>query len=309
MELIYNDVNITNKVKINSAIIVDNCGGKVDSIQCIFSDIEKNWRNWNPQKDDRLILSTDKFSSGVMFIDELHISRGLYRIDAISIPLTAKTKQIRSWESIRFKNLAEDLASEIGLSVETYYITDWMYERIDQINETNMEFLSRICILEGYTLKITNNKAVIYDEITIENSNSILEVSEIDIIGDYSFSSTSSGLYSGCELDYFSFKNELIKYNFTPSVSLSGPLLKVNNIKVSNYAEAERFTRNLLRYHNKYEVNGGFSIGLNSNIGAANTLNIEDLGSFNGKYFIEKVVHNLTNNKSRLEVRKTLEGY
>lgn len=309
MKLIYNDVNITNDIKIVSASIIDTCGGGADSIQCTFSDTEKNWRSWAPEKGDRLILSKDKFSSGVMYADEFHISRGIYRINAISTPLGIKTKKTRSWESINFNKLANDLASEIGLKVETYYTTDWIYKRIDQIDETNMELLNKICILEGYSLKITNGKVVIYDERSLESAASTLDISESDIIGDYTFSNVSSGIYSACSLEYFSFDNELIKYTYNSPVFSDYPILKIKNTKVSDYAEAERFSKNLLRYNNKNEIKGSFFVKLNSEIGAGNIVNIKQMGSFNGKYFVEKVVQGITNGKSKLEIRKVLEGY
>lgn len=309
MKIIYNDINITNDVKINRASITDNCGGRADKIQCIFSDINKNWRNWSPKKGDTLVLVNDKFSSGKMFIDELYISRGIYKINAISTPLNSKIAKSRVWESITFKSLVNDLANEVGLTVETYYINDWIYERIDQMDETNLEFLNRICILEGYNLKITDGKVVIYDERTLESSTEVLKVTEKDILGDYDFKVISSGLYSSSSLEYLTHKNEFIRYSFTPTNPILGPILKLKNIKVSSYAEAERFTKNLLRYNNKYETSGSFAIKANSEIGAGNVIKIEDLGSFNGKYFIDKVIYNTTNNQSNLQVRKVLEGY
>lgn len=308
MELIYNGIDITNKVDIMSASIFDRCGGNADSINLLFSDSQKLWRKWNPLKGDLIIVSHGNFSSGVMYVDETEALKGRYGINALSTPLKAKSNKSYSWENIRFKGIAKQLVEEIGLSLETYDIEDYLYDKLDMIDKTNLGFLNTRCILEGYSLKITNGKAIIYDEKSLEKYNAVKDITEDLIIGDYSLGTVSSGLYSACEIEYFSNNNKLIKYRFSPKNPPIGPILK-SNIRANSQGEAERYAKGILRNVNKNEITGRFNIGLDMNLAAGNTVNLKGFGSFDGKYFINIIRHDLLNGKSYLKVRKVLEEY
>ncbi|HHW03416.1 MAG TPA: hypothetical protein GXX35_11530 [Thermoanaerobacterales bacterium] len=308
MKLIYEGTDITADVNIISAKIKDNASGVADSLEIIFSDTEKLWRQWNPQKGDKIELQADGFSSGLMYVDEPGLSRGKFSIRALSTPLTAKTPRSKSWENVRFKKMAQDMAQGIGLAFETYDIADPLYDRLDQIDKANLEFLNERCILEGYCLKITDGKVVIYDERKLEQESPVLTITPDMLIGDYEFFSISSGLYSSCLILYLSNTDRLIKYQFTPSNAPAGPILRPK-IRASNQGEAERFAKGLLRAANKYETQGRGFIRLNTSIAAGNVVQVSGMGAFDGSYFLESVIHNLTGGKSFLNMRKVLEGY
>lgn len=308
MEVIYNNVDITNDIKINKAVMYDICGGKADSLDIVFSDTEKKWREWAPKKNDTIVILKDGFSSGIMYIDELILSSSKYTIRARSTPLKSKSNKTKSWENIRFKDIAKELTNELGLQLETYGIQDYLYDRLDMLNKTNLQFLNEICILEGYSLKITNGKAIIYNEKELEKAPAVINISEELILGrDYEFSVISNGLYSSCEIDYFTQDDRLINYNYIPPNPPIAPSYKLN-LRANSQSEAERYAKSVLRYFNKKETTGTFSIRLNTNIAAGNTINL-DLNQLSGKYFISSIIQNLTSNRSYLHVRKVLEGY
>lgn len=306
MKLLYNDVDITQHIKIMETVINDNCGGIADSVNLIFSDTEKLWRKWSPQKGDKIEL-LDNLSTGIMHVDEYSINKGIFSLGALSIPQISKVKHTKSWGNIRFKKLAKDLIEPLGFSLETFGVNDWSYESLDQVNQTNLEFLNFICILEGYNLKIYNNKAIIYNEFEIEKSSSPIDIYEEDFIGDYEFFTSNMDIYSSCEISYFN--KELLKYEYKLKNITQGPVLKINDIKVNNFSEAERFSRGLLKNANKKEFVGSFVMRTNENIAAASIININNLGVFSGKYFIESINRNVTSNKSRLNIRKVLEWF
>lgn len=308
MQLIYNDIDITKDVRILGASIKDNSGGIADSISILLSDTEKLWRQWGPQKNDTIILINNSFSSGLMYLDELNLLRGKYKIKGISTPLNSKTAKSRVWDNIRFKKLAQDLTEELGLSIEFYNVQDYTYDKLEQVKKSNLGYLNERCILEGYNLKISNGKAIIYDESTLENIVSG-NLRESDFIGDYDFKSISSKLYSSCEIKYFTASNVLVEYTYTNNKAPLGPVLKIDTIRASNLGEAQRFSKNLLKFHNKEEIKGAFTTRINTNLAAASIVSLDSLGSFSGKYFIDSVNQDLTSDKSYFQVRKLLEGY
>lgn len=306
LNFIYEDIDITDDVQIKKAVSYDNASGKADSIEIEFSDTEELWSQWRPQKSDKILLKELGFSTGKMYIDEIGQKSGTVIVRAISTPPNAKTKNTRSWENIRFKKVAQDLANFSGLKLATYNIKDWLYTRVDQLNETDLECLNRLCIREGYALKITDGKAVIYDERIQEQQEPVLTLYKQDFIGEYNFLSTSNGIKRSCIVRHMN-QGQLIQYEFFNN-SQYGGRLKINEY-VSSQAEAERFSKGYLRSANKYETTLKAAIELNAEIAAGNMIEVLGVGLANGVYFVDQIILNFAKNQSILTLRRPLEGY
>lgn len=303
MRIIYEGVDITDAVEVKKADIIDSAGGVADSIEVWFDDPQGFWSEWKPRKNHVIQLKESGFDSGLMYVDELEQRRGFFIIRALSIPQEAKTDRIKSWENIRFMELATEITSKYGLSLETYGIQNHLYQRVDQYEQADFEFLAWRCMLEGYALKITGGKAIIYSERHIEAQApaKTLYVEQFD--GDYSFRTKSTGIFGACKVSY-----EGISYEFRPAGAL-GPTLQFTDIYVSNQAEAERFAKNLLRAKNKYEHMGYCPIELDPGIAAGTMLQVAGVGLADGKYFCEQAIHKLADGKTVLKLRRPIEGY
>ncbi len=307
LNITYEGVDITQSIEVCKADITDNAGGLADSVELVFSDTEKLWGRWKPKKGDRVVVGESGFSSGLMYVDQLEQLRGVYIIKALSIPQHSKTAKTKSWENVRFLEFSGEIARNYGFELLTYGIQNWSYSRVDQIEQTDFEFLAYRCILEGYILKICNAKVIIYNERYQEAQGSAKDIYPEDIDGDYEFRSVSAGLYSSCLLRSNS-PNGFIQSEYKPDNPPAGPVLK-KNIAVDNQAEADRFTRALLRYENKRENSGKIQIPLDSGLAAGNNIYVHGLALLEGKCFVEKIVHRLVDKKSSLKIRKPLEGY
>lgn len=303
MRIIYEGVDITETVEVKKADIIDNAGGVADSIELWFDDPQGFWSQWHPQKNHKVQLKEGGFDSGIMYVDELEQKRGLFIIRALSIPQEAKTDRIKSWENIRFMELATEIASKYGLSLETYGIQNHLYQRVDQYEQADFEFLAWRCMLEGYALKITGGKAIIYSERYIESQPpaKTLYIEQFD--GDYSFRTKSTGIFGACKVSY-----ESISYEFRAAGTL-GPTLQFTDIYVSSQGEAERFAKNLLRAKNKYEHTGYCAIELDPGIAAGTMLQVAGVGLADGKYFCEQAIHKLVEGKTVLRLRRPIEDY
>lgn len=301
-KIIYKDKDITKNIDILGAVICDNSGGKADTAKLVLSNTTKIWTEYPPIKGDKIELIYDDFQTGLMYIDEFNLGRGLIVIKAIATPLNAKKRRNKSWQNISFKQIATELSHEIGLDTEFFNIQDYSYQYLENKNMNNMGFLNKLCILEGYKLKIFNSKAVIYDEKFFEDTATVSSFSESYFIGDYNFTCKNSEIYASCTV-----KHEEYEYTQTSKRITNAGDLEIK-IKVNNLGEAERFSKNILRYYNKDEFTGSFKVNLTP-IASGSTVNILDLGAFNGKNFIEKVEHNLIKNTSKITVRKVLEDF
>lgn len=302
MKLIYEGVSLD--VIIKNYKINDGMGGRCDSVSVTFADIKHECRKWDFKKNDVIELIEEPFSSGKMFIDGFSCSDGDYTITALSIKKSFKTKNTHTWENVRFLDLAKDLIKNHGLELETYGIDNFKYSRVDQLKRNDIEFLNYRCMLEGYNLKITDGKAVIVSESYLEQQNTVLDIESSQFIGKYNFYCSSNHIYGGCEVS--SFSNEYISGSYVHDKTLE--ILRIKDIPLFSIEEANRFAKNILRSYNKKECTGHFCINKNTNIAAGCTLNIKNLDLFNGKYIIENLFQT-TDGKTKLDVRKVLEGY
>jgi len=303
MRLIYNGKDITSAVEITKAELIDNAGSKADSLEVCFSDTEGSWSKWEPKKNDTVEIDHEGFRSGVMFVDELEQQRGKYIIRALSIPQEAKTHRTKSWEQVRFLEVAREIAARYGFELQTYSIENYLYNRLDQNDQADFEFLAFRCMLEGYVLKITNRKIVIYDERYMENKEAVKTIYLSDFDGNFKFVNKSTGIYAACRVS-----NGTIQSEYKVS-GIYGPTLNISNIVVTNQAEAERYARNILRHHNKYEQTGKFQIQLDTGLSAGVNIQIAGVGMADGKQFCEQITHRFTENKTILNLRSPLEGY
>lgn len=308
MKLIYKGVDITDKVKIIGTEMTDTAGGASDSVEVILSDTEKLWRQWGPEKGDMFEVNEGGFTSGTMYIHFIQDSSGKFIIKGRSIPPKSKTANTRSWENVGFKNMAGDIANSYGFTLATYGISDWFYDRVDQVNEPDFKFLSDRGVLESCCLKVHNKKIIIYSEPYMEALDPVLTLTPEDLIGDPLLTTTAEGLFSSCSVKYLDKANQLISYIFAPDAAPAGPELKIN-IKVANFGEAERFTKGLLRHANKNETIGNIFLKLNLELAAGNTIRLTNMGSFSGKYFIYNCGQKLLSDRTNLHIRRVLEGY
>jgi hypothetical protein len=309
MQIIYNGTDITDYVHPTQVIVSDQSGGKPDSIVLQFSDTDGLWSQWKPVKGDKLQVKQDGFDSGVMFVDEIRQGAGTFGLCALSIPQESKTARSQGWEAVRFMEIATQIAARYGFQLKTYGITNHLYDRVDQIEKPDFAFLAYRCSLEGYTLKISNQTVIIYDEPTQEKAApdpQLALIEETEINGSFEFVNKSVDIYGKCIVRGQTF-DDYIEGEFT-AADISGPTL-IERMYVGNKAEANRWAKGLLRSFNKYTITGTMPINLNTNYAAGTTIEVANVGMFNGVYFVDSLVHDLINNRTKLKLRKPLEGY
>lgn len=303
MQIIYEGRDITGAVEVKKADITDNAGGVADSLELWFDDTKGFWSQWKPEKNHKVRIKEAGFDSGLMYIDELEQKRGFFLVRALSIPQEAKTDRIKAWEAVRFMEIATEIANRYGFNLQVYGVQNHLYERVDQCEQADFAFLAWRCTLEGYSLKVTDGKAVIYDERYMEFQPAAKTINADQFDGDYTFRIKSTGIFGSCRVSYGD-----IVYEFRPE-RVSGPILKYTGIYVSSQGEAERFAKNLLRSRNKFECSGYVTIELATDLAAGNTVQIRGVGLADGKYYCEQVIHKLVDKKTLLRLRKPLEGY
>ena len=171
LKIEYNGKDIAETIKLNSVIVYDRLGGMFDNLVISLPNENKPEAIQDIKKGDTIKVETDGYSSGVMYIDENSMDDSSFIINALSCSLSSKSPKSKIWRNVQLSEIIYDVARNYGLEVKTYGVTDYTYESIAQINETDLQMLDRICIREGYSIKIDNNCLIVFDEYTIENES------------------------------------------------------------------------------------------------------------------------------------------
>lgn len=305
MNIIYEGKDISNYVDVTKADIYDNAGGVADSIELHFSDTLGLWSKWKPKKGHKIEVKEKGCSSGLMFIDHMEQGRGKFIIKALSTPTNAKTENTKGWEKASLLNVAGEISSKYGFVLSSYGVKDQIYDRLDQIEQADFDFLANRAMLEGNILKIFNQKVVIYGEAYMEQQAAVKDIISSDLDGDYLFKTISIGLFNSCIINSSSGD---IKVGFKPSNAPPGPILK-KSMYLANIAEGQRYSKGILRAANKYEHTGKITVNLDTELASGININIKEFGYADGKYFIDKAIHKLVEQKTILKLRRPLEGY
>jgi len=303
MQLIYEGKDITGDVEIRKADLIDNATGEFDSIELSFNDPKGLWSQWKPEKNHTIQVKESGFDSGVMYADELGQQRGLISIKALPVKQDAKTNNIKSWDNVRLLGLAQEIATKHGLTLQTYGVKDQLYTRVDQYEQTDLEFLFKRCLLESCALKVSDGKLIVYDENYMETQTAVKTFNPDDMDGDFLFKNKSNQIFGVCKVSH-----KDIQYEFK-APNTYGPTLKSFDIVLGSLGEAERFSKGLLRSKNKLENTFSGVIRLDLGIASGNVLSMNNFGLADGNYFSYQVIHRLVQKRTSLRLRKPLEGY
>ncbi len=323
----------------------DELSGAADDLQLTLEDRDNLWlSDWFPEKGASLdaVLETrywngstdmpQTVSLGTFEIDELECSAmpTTVRIKSVSVPDNTTlrgTERSRSWEKVTIKKVAEDIATEAGL--ELFWDTaeePETQDRIEQTEQSDLEFLQKLCDDNSLALKISEKQIVIFDEIKYEEADAVLNIvkstelmaaeKESNLLPSYApsswnFTSSIRDVYKACQVNYQNEDSkEKLTYTFTAPGKTIGKTLVINQ-QVKSQAEAEKLAKNELRKKNVEEIKGSFKMRGQLTISAGLTINIVGFGVFDGKYLITRVSHSIGRSgyTCSIEVRRCLEGY
>lgn len=236
----------------------------------------------------------------------------------------ARTKE---WVQVRLSEIGSEVAAGLGLRYESYDIIDHFYGLLRQKGKTDLEFLSDLCHLEGYGMTIWNGKLVIYDEKSIESMDG--EPVRIGDEGVYRFTVRPGIEYRSCKVEGVKCdkychthcrdcdlkKEDLCPIKNCPCMTEpeysgtfgSGDGMSVE-MEVESDGQALRYARGILRNHNKKTWTGWYAKPLSGafQAGAVIDLTVSKSKLLNGKYFIEKIKHDIANQRTVFHVRRCL---
>lgn len=323
MNFYYNGADIYDSVSVNYCVHEMYAEKQADTLVIRFNDTKGVWSKWQPAAGDTVRFVEGASDTGKMFIHSMKPENGLFTIRAMSMPKTGKIRKSKSWEGVRFLQLAGEFAGNHGLSFKNYGCEDQLYPYIKQENESDFTMFSRLCTLEGCQMLIFDGALLAYNEQYIEGQPPAGSL-EIDENGVFIYADDREAAFGSCELATGSFSGKFVanaangvvlrpKSIVEASRTVTGlPTPKDRQaLQCTSNAEATRFAKGLLRNANKYGRTGQFSKALMTGYAAASlvTLNTTKASMWDGTVFVYKVRHDFVGNKSTIYFRDLLEGY
>lgn len=323
VQLIYESTDITQDVAADliSFTYNDNESGEADDISVKLKNEHGRWTNsWHPSKGDTLratiIDDNGELNCGTFKIDDLTsgFSPSTFTIGAVSVPLDEtirRTAKSKTWEDVKLSGICNEIASKGGLSVIYDVDRDPNYDRLSQREESDLKFLERLCKAEGYSLKVTDDQLVVFDQEKYEAKPPVFTIEQgVDDITGGSLKSQAFDLYKSCTVCYSDpeTEEEIEAEFFAPNIQKGMSMRLVK--RADSIAQAKRWAKAELREKNKYEVSGDLNVVGATYMVAGFTLQLKNFGVYDGKYIVEKAAHNVNNGYTvALTIRRVLEGY
>ncbi len=305
MKIYYNDADITAQSKATACIMHDSAGGEADSLTIIFSDAIDVWTNWSPERGDTLRLVTGDFDSGTSYVDDVRFLTGAFRVDAVSVPQSAYAPRTKIWRKASLSAIVHDIAKQCGLSAQTYNLANYMYTAITQACESDLAFLSRICMREGYAIKVSAKTLIVYNEREMERATPTITIREKDAKPGYDFSQ-GVGLLSSARVIYYNqSKGEAYDQTATDSNIVGGTRLYCE--MCATVGEAQRFAYGYLRAANKNAHCCTLAVPQQTAVAAGSTVNLSGFGKDkDGAWFVGAIDLDAISAVNTLYLRKPL---
>lgn len=129
MKILYEGVDIYPDVSVHRCYHDMYAEKQSDELLLKLNDTRELWDSWNPKKGDTIAIEDGAAKTGKMFVESVIPESGIITLRAYSVPQSAKDKRSKSWEKVKFLQLAQEIAGRHGLTLETYGITDQTYAR------------------------------------------------------------------------------------------------------------------------------------------------------------------------------------
>ncbi|MBG9799535.1 phage late control D family protein [Brevibacillus laterosporus] len=328
--LLYQDVDVSTDIAgyLIDFSFGDNGSGQADDLQVKIEDRLQLWQGeWMGKKGDRMQAfiktinwnkenTTEILPCGEFDVDNIEVSGppDELSIKGVSVPVSTggrNEKVTKAWEKVTLQRIAKDIAAKSGLSLMYLAKENPTYDRIDQTKQANLAFIQDLAIKEGLSIKVTNKKLVIYDDELLEKKPPVKTIVRgKNNVLSYAFGEAFIDCtYQSCEVSYYdSKKKKTYKYTYKPKgAPKNGPVLKINQ-RVTSTKEAQRLARKSLKKKNQEANKGRLSLVGDVVLVQGVTVELKGWSNFDGKYFIEKANHRISNGGYTVdvEVRKVL---
>lgn len=213
----YEGVNITEEIQpsISSLTYTDNSKNAIDDLELDIENLDYRWLNdWYPDENARLLVGIVQTENGKprfldlgsFYVDEPTFNNQRLSLKCLALPLDQTIReQVNSvaWEKITLKELISKIATKHELNYELH-CDDIFFDRLDQDRETDLGFLNRVLSETALSLKVTDDKIVVfYDDDLIKAENIDTFNIKDPRIRNFTLKKKNQGVYDKVEVSYY----------------------------------------------------------------------------------------------------------
>lgn len=310
LSISYNGKNLSEKITqyVESFQYTDNASGSADTVSITLNDAEHKWiSDWFPRDGDYMetnigVLNWDyngdnrKLKCGKFLVDDFSFNGppDTHVLSAISTPINTdfvSTNRSRTWKKATLKGIAQQIADNAGTSL-VYDAKNHNINNCEQSDTSDMRFLFSLCSDYNLSMKLFNKKIVIFSAADYEKKKASHTITR-NMCSKYSLNSTLVGIYNGVYATYTDSKTKkTLKYKYMYS---NGKRILRIKISASSYSEAEIKAKARLYEENNKAITASITLRGDTKYVAATCVDLNGFGKFNGKYYIDRVRHALTN--------------
>ena len=341
-EIAFGGVDITKTIQpyLLSVSYTDNEEDESDSLQIKIQDRDDLWlQDW--LEDVIEAASAEKLEMDCVFVRENWLSDGsdevlpcgLFELDSVSadsppntisikgtsLPFSGQvrqTKKCKAWESYNLSGIAKEMAGSAGMTCMYESDSDPFYARVEQIDMSDIAFLSKLCHDAGISLKATSQILVLFDQRKYEQKPEVRTIKRYDrTYKTYQLStSAADAQYASCRVSYV---NPETGQCIEGIAKVEGYTEDPNNqqleitAKVGTVDEAKELAEKNLRLRNKFCRQAQFLLPGDTDLVAGVNVALKGWGGYDGKYIIKQAVHKLDSGgyTTQISLRMVLEGY
>lgn len=288
-------------------------GSATDDISITLEDKDGLWLDkWFPERGATIeagLSCLDWPGGGSMACGSFEIDRighggppDACSIGAIAVGVSSslrREKVTKAWEHAPIEQVAWEIARKHGLELE--FETDGpgiTFDRLDQREQTDMEFLRGLCDNNGLGIHIRNKTLRVFEHLKYDSMAPELRFTRnADGYIGHSLDFSSADVYSACTVQYLEPQQRmLISYTYPSGEEAGempavGQVLKINQ-RCNSEAEAMVLAKAALRERNKQEIRVSMDFLGDLTVNAGKVAEIEGFGRLDARrYMVERASH------------------
>ena len=309
------------KAEIAALVYIDNDEDHADDLQIISKDEnflagvhelsltlrQENWHGTNTSKSA---------SCGTFSVDDTkaNYTGDIYVTKAAAITAASQIRQTpknQAWERFNLKEVATEVARRNGTGIVYAAGLNPVFVRKEQINTSDIKFLSILCRTVGLRLKFTSNTLVIYNPYEYGGSAPVrvFQKDDPDILEDGLHHKKNDTDYAQCRVTYKDpITREVISYTYKRREN--GRRLEVRQ-KVSSTEEAVALALYSIKEKNCKEYTGYILCDGDIALATGSIIALSGYGKYDRKYIITKAVHHIQADSytTKIFFEMVMEGY
>lgn len=290
----------------------DPATGESDSMSLELSNCDSSWLNsWFPKIKDKLLAKiyteawdskqkTPKvFDCGKFCLDDFSLSGPTMEIsiEGVSVPEANAfrcTERSKTWEEVTLKEIAEEISKRYSL--ELFYEGDTIkIATLEQNNQTDCNFLTKVCEDYFMAIKVYYGKLIIYNKEMYEDKPAVTSISMSEV-STWKYNTSLTDQYDGATISYSTGEKEDDELTYSIGDVSEGKRVLYINEKVDSLADAQKRVYSKLNQENSKVETVSITMPSKAEIDiiASNTVELIAFGKISGKYFVDKVKRSLT---------------